>query len=76
MIYGIEVKSGNNSGKTITQALNKGKINYALYLKGDSYGGINAKGTTITIPIYLFPRFNFDLESNRDDYTFDEMNIF
>lgn len=75
-IYGIEVNLSNNSGKTITQALSKGKINYALYLKGDSYGGINDKGTTITIPIYLFPRFNFNLGTDIDSSTFDEMNIF
>lgn len=77
-IYGIEVKAGNNVGKTITQALSKGKINYALYVKGDSYGGINDKGTTITIPIYLFPRFNFNLgeNDNQNNKTFNEINIF
>lgn len=77
-IYGIEVKAGNNSGKTITQALNKGKINYALYVKGNSYGGLNDKGTTITIPVYLFPRFNFDLGVNDEanNNTLNEINIF
>ncbi|MGL5085853.1 MAG: ATP-binding protein [Clostridium sp.] len=59
--YGIEVKSGKNIGKTITKCLNNGKINFAIYLKGITEGGIANK--IYTIPIYLFPRFNFeDLE--------------
>lgn len=54
-LYGIEVKAGSNSGKSVTKALNDGKINKAIYCKGDTYGGVNDK--IITIPIYLFPRF-------------------
>lgn len=54
-LYGIEVKAGSNSGKSITKALNDGKINKAIYCKGDTYGGIDGK--IVTIPIYLFPRF-------------------
>lgn len=57
-VYGIEVKSGKNSGKTITKSLNNGKINFAIYLKGLTEGGIAHK--IYTIPIYLFPRFNFE----------------
>lgn len=56
--YGIEVKSGKNIGKTITKCLEKGKINFALYLKGMTNGGVADK--IYTIPIYLFPKFNFD----------------
>lgn len=56
--YGIEVKSGKNIGKTITKCLEKGKINFAIYLKGMTKGGIADK--IYTIPIYLFPRFKFD----------------
>lgn len=58
-IYGIEVKSGKNSGKTITTALKKKKIDYAIYAKGNTYGGIDEK--IYTIPIYLLEKFNFDL---------------
>lgn len=54
-LYGIEVKAGSNSGKSITKALNDGKINKAIYCKGNTYGGIDNK--IVTIPIYLFPRF-------------------
>lgn len=57
-IYGIEVKSGKNAGKTVTKCLEKGKINCAIYLKGSTNGGIANK--IYTIPIYLFPRFNFE----------------
>lgn len=55
--YGIEVKSGKNIGKTITKCLEKGKINFAIYLKGMTKGGIADK--IYTIPIYLFPKFEF-----------------
>ena len=56
-VYGIEVKTGKNSGKTITKSLSNGKINFAIYLKGLTEGGIASK--IYTIPIFLFPRFNF-----------------
>lgn len=57
-VYGIEVKAGKNSGKTLTKSLANGKINFAIYLKGLTEGGIANK--IYTIPIYLFPRFNFE----------------
>lgn len=53
-VYGIEVKAG----KTLTKSLANGKINFAIYLKGLTEGGIANK--IYTIPIYLFPRFNFE----------------
>ncbi|MEI3336122.1 MAG: AAA family ATPase [Clostridium sp.] len=56
-IYGIEVKTGKDSGKSVMKAYEKGKIDKILYLKGDTYGGVD--GNKITIPIYLFERFNF-----------------
>lgn len=54
-LYGIEVNAGSNSGKSVTRALNDGKINKLIYCKGNTYGGTDGK--IITIPIYLFPRF-------------------
>lgn len=57
LLYGIEVKAGKNSGGTISTALKDGKIDRALYCKGNTYGGIDGK--KITIPIYLFPKFDF-----------------
>lgn len=62
LLYGIEVKAGKNSGGTITDALKDGKIDRALYCKGNTYGGIDDK--KITIPIYLFPRFKFENGKN------------
>lgn len=62
-LYGIEVKAGNNSDKSITKELNDGKINKAIYCKGNTYGGIKEK--TITIPIYLFPRFIKEVLNNK-----------
>lgn len=58
LLYGIEVKAGKNSGGTITTALQDGKIDRALYCKGNTYGGVDGK--KITIPIYLFSRFKFE----------------
>ncbi|WP_297427211.1 AAA family ATPase [Clostridium sp.] len=58
LLYGIEVKAGKNSGATITDALQDGKIDRALYCKGNTYGEVDGK--KITIPIYLFPRFKFE----------------
>lgn len=60
-LYGIEVKSGKNSGKTISDALSSNKIDYALYLKGNTLGGIDKEKNIITMPIYLFERFKFDI---------------
>ncbi|SFB31223.1 hypothetical protein SAMN04488528_102813 [Clostridium frigidicarnis] len=57
-VYGIEVKAGKNVGKTITKSLTNGKINFAIYLKGLTEGGIHNK--IYTTPIYLFPKFNFE----------------
>ena len=50
-IYGIEVKTGKDAGKSVMKAYEKGKIDKILYLKGDTYGGVD--GNKITIPIYL-----------------------
>ncbi|MBN1040068.1 DUF4143 domain-containing protein [Clostridium botulinum] len=57
-VYGIEVKAGKNIGKTITKSLANGKIDFAVYFKGLTEGGIANK--IYTIPIYLLPRFNFE----------------
>lgn len=61
-VYGIEVKSGKNTGKTITKSLANGKIDFAVYLKGVTQGGMANK--TYTIPIFLFPRFEFSKVSS------------
>ena len=57
-VYGMEVKAGKNIGRTITKCLEKGKINFAIYLKGMTKGGKANK--VYTIPIYLFPRLQFE----------------
>lgn len=58
LLYGIEVKSGKSSGKSIQRALEKRKIDKALYLKGDTAGGMGEN--TITIPIWLLEHFQFN----------------
>lgn len=55
--YAIEVKSGKNSGRTATEALEKGKADYILYARGDTHGG--KTGNIITIPIYGIAKYQF-----------------
>lgn len=57
-IYGIEVKSGKNSGKTAKEMLDKKVIDFLINTKGASFGGIN--NNIYTIPIYTFSKFTFD----------------
>lgn len=60
-VYGIEVKSGKNIGKTINKALELNKIDFAINAKGNTKGGFNEAERKYTIPIQLFPKFKFDL---------------
>lgn len=57
--YAVEVKSGNNKGRTATQLLKDGKVSFIYYLKGDTYGGV-LEGKVFTTPIYLTERVTFD----------------
>ena len=56
--YLIEVKSGKGTASTALKALEQGKADKLLYLKGNTKGGI--AGNTITLPLYLLERFRFD----------------
>lgn len=53
--YAIEVKSGKQAGNTAKKALETGKVDYLLYLKGNTHGGV--EGQIITRPIYMFERY-------------------
>ncbi len=57
--YAVEVKSGKNQAATGRKALDDGKVDCLLMLKGNTQGGI--AGEVYTIPVYLFPKFRFDL---------------
>lgn len=56
--YGLEVKAGNNIGKTATALLEAGKLDYVYTLK-DTYGGRDGK--KLTVPNYLAGRISFAL---------------
>ena len=58
-LYAIEVKSGKNAAPTGRKALEDGKVDYLLLLKGNTQGGRN--GNVITIPVFLFQKFEFTL---------------
>lgn len=62
--YAVEVKAGNNVGKTARQLLQDKKVSFVYYLKGDTYGGI-ADAMSFTIPIYLAERVDFNLKSQK-----------
>ena len=55
--YLIEVKAGKGTATTSLKALEHGKADHLLYLKGDTKGGIDKK--VRTLPIYLLELFNF-----------------
>ncbi|MCM1233560.1 MAG: AAA family ATPase [Ruminococcus flavefaciens] len=56
--YALEVKSGKQAAPTGLKALDDGKVDCLLLLKGNTKGGKN--GNIFTIPIYLFSKFMFD----------------
>lgn len=55
--YLIEVKSGKGTASTATKALQSGKGDKLLYLKGDTKGGIDKN--VETIPIYMLEQYKF-----------------
>lgn len=55
--YLIEVKAGKGTATTALKALNQGKADMLLYLKGDTKGGRDGK--ILTLPIYMLERFKF-----------------
>lgn len=57
LCYGVEVKAGKGTGNTVKKALDAGKINRLLYLKGDTKGGV--EGKAITLPIYRLEQYEF-----------------
>lgn len=58
-VYAVEVKSGKQGAQTGRLALEDGKVDYLLLLKGDTKGGITEK--IYTVPLFLFSKFKFDL---------------
>lgn len=55
--YVLEVKAGKNTGNTARKALENGKANRLLYLKGNTKGGVDGK--IETVPIYLLEKYRF-----------------
>lgn len=53
----LEVKSGKHKASTAMKALQNGKANKLIYLKGSTKGG--ADKNIITIPIYLLEQYKF-----------------
>lgn len=58
-LYALEVKSGKNAAPTGQKALEDGKVDYLLLLKGGTQGG--QAGKVLTIPVFLFQKFAFTL---------------
>lgn len=55
--YLVEVKAGKGTAVTATKALQSGKANKLLYLKGDTKGGIDKN--IETVPIYMLESYEF-----------------
>ena len=58
--YLIEVKAGKGTATTAQKALEQGKADRLLYLKGDAKGG--RAGKIDTIPLYMLEKYSFSLE--------------
>lgn len=56
--YAVEVKAGKNSSNTIRNILENKKVDYVLYAKGNTKGGI--RDNIFTIPIYAITKFKFN----------------
>lgn len=56
--YAVEVKSGKQAAPTGQFALDDGKVDFLLLLKGNTKGG--RVGQVVTVPVFLFPKFRFD----------------
>ena len=57
ILYALEVKSGKGSAVTGQKALEHGKVNRLLLLKGDTKGG--TVGKVETVPIYYLEQYKF-----------------
>lgn len=55
--YLVEVKSGKGTASTAQKALDQGKADRLLYLKGNTKGGLDGK--VETLPIYLLEKYSF-----------------
>ena len=59
--YLVEVKSGKGTATTAQKALDQGKADRLLYLKGDTKG--ERAGKIDTVPLYMLERYSFDESS-------------
>lgn len=55
--YLVEVKAGKGTAVTALKALQQGKADWLLYLKGNTKGGTEKK--IHTLPIYLLEQYHF-----------------
>jgi len=54
----VEVKNSKGAGKSAAELIRLKKIDFLINVFGDTYGG--RAGNILTLPIYLFGRFNID----------------
>jgi hypothetical protein len=57
--YGIDAKCAKGSSRTAIRLLREGILDYVVYARANTTGGFGSPGT-MTIPIYLLQRFDFD----------------
>lgn len=57
-VYGIEVKSGDSIGISISKMLEQHQIDFAVYAKGDCKCGVDEQ--KYILPVFLFNKFTFD----------------
>jgi predicted AAA+ superfamily ATPase len=59
--YIIKIKRGRNKSKTSNTMFVRGIVNKVLFVNSAIYGG-NRDGNMVTIPVYLFSRYDFNEE--------------
>ncbi|KSV58755.1 ATP-binding protein [Acetivibrio ethanolgignens] len=72
LVYGIEVKYGNNKGTSIKKALSKRYVDVAVVLKNSGFGETE---DTVTIPLPLAWKFKFN-KGKRVDRSLPKLSAF
>lgn len=72
--YGIEVKSGKNSANTGMKLLNTNKLNYLIVFKGITQK--NCTERCITMPIWLAPLFDYNIDKVEPKNELKDLNLF
>lgn len=72
--YVVEVKTGKGSNSNMKQLLEQGKVRFCINYKGKTGGG--RMENTLTLPIWLAERFQYNLGSKKEPEVLQELKHF